>query len=132
MYQIYNQINEFINEDQTIAELVNCHNLWVEVIVDANILEKINFKQPALLNLDNRLSNMTGTISSIELLQSFARNHQQNLIYQPLSLKFNLVTKPEEQKSLYKIKINFSIPNNYAQQYKMCGIEKTAMVVFNN
>ena len=132
VYQIYNQINEFINEDQTIAELVNCHNLWVEVIVDANILEKINFKQPALLNLDNRLSNMTGTISSIELLQSFARNHQQNLIYQPLSLKFNLVTKPEEQKSLYKIKINFSIPNNYAQQYKMCGIEKTAMVVFNN
>ena len=131
IYQIHKNTNEILDEYQTIIELLNCNNLWIELIVDANILAKINLQQPAMLNLDNYQHSLSGRISSIEPLDNFARNYLTNLVDRTSSPKSNSTENLVNSRSLFKIKIDFSIPDNYTRQHKFCGLEKTALVTFN-
>ena len=84
-----------------------------------------------MLNLDNYQHSLSGRISSIEPLDNFARNYLTNLVDRTSSPKSNSTENLVNSRSLFKIKIDFSIPDNYTRQHKFCGLEKTALVTFN-
>jgi DNA-binding NarL/FixJ family response regulator/multidrug resistance efflux pump len=121
VYQINKNTDQLLDKDRTIIELLNCNNLWVEIIVDGNLLKKINLQQLTRLNFGNRHKDLIAKISSVQPLQNFGSDYSKH------SLK-NLA----DRTSLFKIVINFSISDNYARGHKFCGVGKNAIVTFNN
>ena len=137
---VISQVNQITNQlsakEQTIIELVNCHNLWVEVMVDANLLAEIDLQQLALLNFDDSHLSSSGTISSIQPVQIIPQDYVENYLENTSTILPNLETDLTENylnpQAFYKIKIDFLMPDNYAQQYKLCGLVEPAIVTFNS
>lgn len=124
--------NDIVNEDQTLMELVNCDNLWVEVVVNATLLEKINIQQPVLLSLEASKLRLSSKIDSIYPIQNYRQEYSEELPNQITNSQDILSEDLPVNESLFNIKIDFPIPDNYAQDTAFCGWKETATVVFNN
>ena len=132
VFHINQDNNELLHEEQTLMELLNCNNLWIEVIVDVNHLAKINFLQSAMVNLNDAQHSLSGAITSIHPLQNFGKEYSEDLLTQSSKLSYNSTENYLDNQPLFKIKIDFSIPDNYAEQYRFCALQETAVVTFNN
>lgn len=124
--------NQVLDEDQTLIKLVNCNNLWVEVYVDANVLEKINIKQPVLLKLGTSKLPLYSKISSIHPVSNNSKLNPDNFLAQTPIIQNNSSKNSLDNISWFKIKVDFPIPEKYAEQIMFCGWKETANVIFNN
>ena len=132
VFHINKDNNELLNEEQTLMELLNCNNLWVEVIVDVNNLKKINLLQSAMVNLNDAQQSFSGAITSIHPLQTLGKEYSQDASTQSSKFSYDASENFLDNQSLFKIKIDFSIPDDYAEQYSFCALQETAIVTFNN
>ncbi len=132
IFHINKDSNELLNDDQILMELLNCNNLWVEVIVDVSHLEKINLLQSAMVNLNDAQQSFSGAITSIYPLQTFGQEYSKDILTQSSKFSYDSNENLLDNQSLFKIKIDFSIPDNYADQYSFCALQETAIVTFNN
>ena len=132
VFHINQDNNELLNEEQTLMELLNCNNLWVEVIVNVNHLAKINLLQSAMVNLNDAQQSFSGAITSIYPLQTLDKEYSKDVLTQSSKFSYDSNEKFLDNQSLFKIKIDFSIPDNYAEQYRFCALQETAVVTFNN
>ena len=132
IFHINKDNNELLNEKQTLMELLNCNNLWVEVIVDIDHLKKINFLQSAMVNLNDTQQSFSGAITSIHPLPALGKEYSQDVSTQSSNLSYDANENFLDNQSLFRIKIDFSIPDDYAEQYSFCALQETAIVTFNN
>lgn len=134
VYQ-HNQItNETLNKDQTIIELLDCNRLWVEVLVNDELVPQINLQQSAMLSFGTIEPSLSGRISSLQPLLNYSQNYSESTLNLLPNLKNNFGenSNSSNAESFYKIKIDFSIPDDYALGSKVCGQQETAAVTFNN
>ncbi len=124
--------NQVSNEDQTFIQLVDCNNLWVEVYVDANVLEKINIQQPVLLNWGTSNLHLYSKISSIYPVSNYDELYPKTHSTQIPNSKNNSNENSLDNISWFKIKVDFPIPDKYAEEIMFCGWKGTANIVFNN
>ena len=124
--------NQVLNEDQTFIQLVDCNNLWVEVYVDANVLEKINIQQPVLLNWGTSNLHLYSGISSIYPVSNYDELYPKKNSAQIPNSKHNSNKNSRDNISWFKIKVDFPIPDKYAKEIMFCGWKGTANIVFNN
>ena len=132
IFHINQNNNELLNEEQILMELLNCNNLWVEVIVDVNNLAKINLLESAMVNLNDAQQSFSGAITSIHPLPTFGKEYSQDVLSRSSKFSDNSNEKFLDNQSLFKIKIDFSISDNYAEKYSFCALQETAIVTFNN
>jgi len=132
IYKVNQENNELLHEEQTLIELLDCNNLWIEVMVNASLLEKINLQQPVKLEVETLHQNLSGIVSSLHSVQNFNQEYAADLLPQISQLNPQSAKNLLDNKLLFKIKIDFPIPDNHAEQHMFCGWKETATVTFNS
>ena len=132
IYQINGNANELLAEDRTIVELVNCNNLWVEVIVNEDTLSEINFQQSAVLKFSEHQDILVGNISLIQPLSHDSKDYIIEQAEQSYNIQSRSSDNLADENLLFKVVIDFSMPENYFTQHEFCGLEQSTIVTFNN
>lgn len=132
IYKVNQENNELLHEEQTLIELLDCNNLWIEVMVNASLLEKINLQQPVKLEVETLHQNLSGIVSSLHSVQNFNQEYAADLLPQISQLNPQSAKNLLDNKLLFKIKIDFPIPDNHAEQHMFCGWKEAATVTFNS
>ncbi|MEL7409433.1 MAG: HlyD family efflux transporter periplasmic adaptor subunit [Cyanobacteria bacterium J06558_2] len=130
--QQINQItDEPLNEDQTFVELLNCNDLWIEVILDNNSLAEIDLRRAVMLEFDVIQPNFFGSISSLQPVDRASQYYLETNSAPALNFANNSTGDNLDAVLLYQINIEFSVPHEYVPQDEYCGMIDTALVTFN-
>lgn len=115
---------EILNKGQTIVTLLDCHNLWVETVVDLQVLNKIKLDSSVLVKLEDYPNDIIGNISSVSSISKLERELEDE--------QTALQTNDVYRELVFQVIIDFSLPKITNQKQKFCGIGETALVIFNN
>lgn len=61
---------EFVASNQQIATMVDCQNLWIEAIAEADVVAKINLQKKVAVQLSDQENSIAGKITLIESLEN--------------------------------------------------------------
>lgn len=131
IHQLNTDRDQQIGEDKAIVELINCQNLWIEVMISGNDLKKIDFQPLVTLHLEGYQHNLRGQVASIESLSKLGKT-KQNPYYNTFVSSIHLEENTIEREMFFNIKINFSSLENYVQHHKSCGVGEPGLVTFNS
>jgi len=70
IHDLNSTIGEFVTPNQQIATLVDCQNLWIEAIAEAEVVAKINLQKKVTVQLSDQENFIPGKITLIESLEN--------------------------------------------------------------
>jgi EAL domain-containing protein (putative c-di-GMP-specific phosphodiesterase class I)/multidrug resistance efflux pump len=117
-----------INQSEEILSLLDCNDIWVEVVVSSEDATHINSNQPVLVELAGTSQPITGKISLIQAISSQGDNERSKKLQSQAimpSIPTNLIGKP-----LSRITIKIPPPKNHTQHQKFCGLGQPARLTF--
>jgi EAL domain-containing protein (putative c-di-GMP-specific phosphodiesterase class I)/DNA-binding NarL/FixJ family response regulator len=128
VYQTEKETGEDVNRAEELLTLLDCNNLWVEVILSAEQASLIDLQKPVGINLAGNSRPISGEIDLIQGISSQGDvERSQRLQSQALIpiIETELVGKP-----LTRITVNIPPPVEQAKNKQFCGLGKPARLTF--
>ena len=128
VYKTEKETGEHVNRAEALLTLLDCNNLWVEVILSAEQGSLIDARKPVGINLAGNAQPISGRINLIQGISSQGdAERSQRLQSQALvpNIPSELIGKP-----LTRIKVNMPPPAKQSENEQFCGLGKPARLTF--
>ena len=129
IYKIHRERDEQVKQSEPIMTLLDCQQMWVEIIVSADRANSIDITEPAIVELVDTNEKLTG---KVELIKPIDRNQQQRDESGVPSVKALSPIIPEglEGEPLNRVTVLIPPSSSRNQPHNFCGVGQTARVSF--
>ncbi|MBD2461919.1 HlyD family efflux transporter periplasmic adaptor subunit [Oscillatoria sp. FACHB-1407] len=130
VYRTEQEGNEQVNRSEPILTLLDCSDLWIEVVMSAKDASQINTQRPVSVELAGYSDPMVGEVDLMQPISGVNLNEEQNRRTQVQALvpviPPHLLAQP-----LTRVTVRVPPPTNYEQSQQFCGVGQGARLTFS-
>ncbi|RMF26366.1 MAG: HlyD family secretion protein, partial [Cyanobacteria bacterium J083] len=128
VYQIFIKEGENVEDSQNLLTILNCKNMWLEVVIPTEIATRIATDQPVKIKLDNQPESLSGQVTSLGILNN---SIAQAITADSPNTAINISIPPKYQgENLSRIAVNVANLPQHNKDQKFCGVGNNASVTF--
>ena len=129
IYQTNQEQGEQIEESTSLLSLLDCNDLWVEVIVSASQASLIAPEEVVEVKLVGHSQALAGQIDLIQPISGFQGGKELSKLSQVQAL-VPLVPNQLVNESLARVTVKIPPPPEYAKSHQFCGVGQSARLNF--
>lgn len=130
VYRTEQESNEQINRSEPMVTLLDCSDLWVEVIITAKEASQIDVQKPVTVELAGYSEPVVGEVDLVQPISGVNLNEEHNRRTQVQALvpviAPHLLAQP-----LSRVTVQIPPPSNYEQSQQFCGVGQGAQLTFS-
>lgn len=130
VYRTTREAQEQVDKSESLATLLDCEDLWVEVVLPTDTVKNINIDKPVLVELATESKAIPGEISLMQPISRLQDAEQQADVTRVQALP-STVPVEFSGKSLTRLTVLISPPANYTQSQQFCGVGQPARLTFD-
>ncbi|MGB6169868.1 MAG: HlyD family efflux transporter periplasmic adaptor subunit [Geitlerinemataceae cyanobacterium] len=129
VYQTERERGEKLNKSEFVLSLIDCNELWVEVILNAKQASRIDVNKPVRVQVEGYGSNLNGEVALMQPVSSIQAIEERTRLMQVQAIAPaippNFVGQP-----LTRVTVKIPPPPNAEQSMKFCGVGQAANLTF--
>lgn len=128
VYQTEREKGELVKQSEALLSLLDCNNLWVEVVVSARDAMRIDDQKPVRVELAGHLEPLRGEVKLIQAISPYGVEERSKMLeVQALlpTIHPDLIGQP-----LSRVTIAIPPPPNFEREHMFCGLGQHARLTF--
>ncbi|MDX2212006.1 MAG: HlyD family efflux transporter periplasmic adaptor subunit [Oculatellaceae cyanobacterium bins.114] len=130
VYHTEQESNEQVNRSEPILTLLDCSDLWVEVIVSAKEASQIDVQKPVTVELAGYPEAISGEVDLMQPISGVNLNEEQNRRTQVQAL-VPVIPPDLLAQALTRVTVRIPPPSNYERAQQFCGVGQGAQLTFS-
>lgn len=130
IYKTEREQGELVTRSQPMLTLLDCNDLWVEAVVDADVAKSIDPKKPVRVRLADSSETVMGEVDLMQPIDRTQGLTEQNKLSQDRALLPTIPPKMERQ-FLALVTVRIPPPPDQAKTQNFCGIGQAAQLTFS-
>jgi membrane fusion protein, multidrug efflux system len=130
VYRTDQESNEQIDRSEPVLTMLDCSNLWIEVMVSTQEASQIDVTKPVSVELASHNDTLTGEIDLMQPISGVNVYEDQNRQTQVQAL-LPVISPKLMAQPLTRVTVRVPPPSNYEQTQQFCGVGQGAQLTFS-
>jgi multidrug resistance efflux pump len=130
VYRTDQESNEQVDRAEPIVTMLDCSDMWIEVMVSTKMASQIDTTKPVTVELAEYSDSLTGEVDLMQPISGVNVNADQNRQTQVQAL-LPVISPELMSQPLTRITVRVPPPSNYEQAQQFCGVGQGAQLTFS-
>ncbi|MGF1515555.1 MAG: HlyD family secretion protein [Elainellaceae cyanobacterium] len=124
VYTTRHEAGEQVSRPETLLTLLDCNDLWIETIINANQANRVDTEKPVRVKLTGSEQTIVGQVAIIEAVSAGELTKDRAEALLP-AVPSNLINQP-----LARVRVNIPTSGSQPEANQFCGLGQNAQITF--